>query len=558
MRELANMKNLLVLVIVFSLGLVMGDQFLARDADNSHSEGNSGEKKPLYWVAPMDKNYRRDQPGLSPMGMDLVPVYEEDISNSADNSIEISPVVENNLGVKVAYVKKDRLRLPIKTVGTVQFDESRITHVHSRVEGWIERLGVSASGDRVSKGQTLFELYSPALVNAQEEYLASLRSGNKHVIKASKSRLYALGIISKQIDDLAKRGKVERTISVKAETEGFVIGLNVRKGMYIKPTTEVMSFGTLDSVWVMGEIFERQAYNIQQGLSVEAETNAMPGKTWYGSVNYIYPELDQKTRTLTARIRLPNEDHVLKPNMLMNLNILGEAADETLSIPRQALIKAGNHDRVVISLGQGRYRSVIVKAGLEGQGTSENENGVEIDNRVQILRGLNEGDLVVTSAQFLIDSESNIEAELMRMEEPKQPEAPNKLNNKIITMGTVDQVMDAMGMVKITHEPIPEWDWPTMTMDFPLAEALDLNQFKQGETIKFEIEKLGDWDFVISNVGDDIDRAEMSSEMDHNMMDHETMNHDVMDHDNMNHDNMDHDVMSHDAGDHPMSQGAMQ
>ena len=545
------MKHLILFIIIFGLGIFTGKQFLGSDMGASGAAMNASEKKPLYWVAPMDKNYRRNEPGLSPMGMDLVPVYEESTSDSNDNSIKISPVLENNLGVKVAYVTKEKLSMPVSTVGTVQFDESRITHVHSRVEGWIERLGVAASGDRVSKGQTLFELYSPALVSAQEEYLAAVRSGNKHLIKASTSRLYALGITTEQVEALKRRRKVEQTISVTANTDGIVINLNVRKGMYIKPATEVLSFGSLDSVWVIGEVFERQAYLLQQGQSVEAQMNAMPDKAWYGSINYIYPELDIRTRTLNARIRLPNDDHVLKPNMLMNLNIFSEAADETLTIPRQALIKAGHHDRVVVSLGDGRYRSVIVKAGLEGQAAKETENGFEIENRVQILHGLKEGDLIVTSGQFLIDSESNIEAELMRMEAPTISTVQSKNTSKIITLGSIEQVMDAMGMVKITHEPIPEWNWPAMTMDFPIAENLDMSQFKTGETLKFEIEKLGDWDFVISNVEGDIDNAEMNSEMDHSLMEH------AMDHDTIDHDTMDHQK-NQGAMDHQKNQGAKQ
>ena len=517
-----SMKNLILFIVIFSLGLLVGQQFLGSGmATMTEGSEGGGEKQPLYWVAPMDKNYRRDGPGLSPMGMDLVPVYEEDVSGGDDNSIKISPVVENNLGVKVAYVTKEKLVMPINTVGTVQFDESRITHVHSRVEGWIERLGVAASGDRVSKGQTLFELYSPALVSAQEEYLAEKRRGNKNLIKASTSRLYALGITPEQVKSLAKRRKVEQTISVVAENDGIVIDLNVRKGMHIKPATEVMSFGSLDSVWVLGEVFERQAYLVQQGQSVEAQLSAMPGKTWQGNVNYIYPELDAKTRTLAVRIRLSNDDHALKPNMLMDLNILGEAVEESLSIPRQALIKAGHHNRVVKSLGDGRYQSVLVEAGYEGESRSEAEHGLVSENRVQIVKGLKEGDLVVTSAQFLIDSESNIDADLLRMEDPVAPEAAKDPSNKVITSGKVHKVMEQMGMVSITHDPIPEWDWPTMKMDFPIGENVALADFKSGETIQFELEKTGDWDYVITAVGDDIQTASMDHDTSMGMKDSE-------------------------------------
>jgi len=513
------MKNLILFVVIFALGLLTGKLFLNGGSSGSEATADSGEAKPLYWVAPMDKNYRRDGPGKSPMGMDLVPVYEENLSGSDDNSIKISPVVENNLGVKIAHVTKEKLYLPINTVGTVQFDETRITHVHSRVEGWIERLGVAASGDRVSKGQTLFELYSPALVSAQEEYLAAIRSGNKNLIKASTSRLLALGITSAQVKSLAKRRKVEQTISITADKDGIVIALNVRKGMYIKPATEVLSFGSLDSVWVHGEVFERQAYLVQQGQMVEAQLSAFPGKTWQGSVDYIYPELDAKTRTLAIRIQLPNKDHTLKPNMLMDLNVLGETGDETLSIPRQALIKAGRHNRVVKSLGDGRYQSVVVEAGYEGEGRSEVGNDLVALNRVQIIDGLKEGDVIVTSAQFLIDSESNIDADLLRMEDDgslpsaMQASSDKDTPNKVLTSGTVHKVTEALGLVSITHDPIPEWDWPTMKMDFSVAESVALSDFKSGETIQFELKKMGDWEYLITAVGNDPHMHAMDHDM---------------------------------------------
>lgn len=500
------MNNLLLLVIVFAAGIGVGN-VLIKDlfpGEGMDASADSSEKKLLYWVAPMDKNYRRDGPGKSPMGMDLVPVYEEDVSGGDDNSIKISPVVENNLGVKVSPVIKEKLAMPVDTVGSVQFDESRIIHIHSRVEGWIEKLGVAASGDSVTKGQTLFELYSPALVSAQEEYLAAIRSGNKNLIKASSTRLYALGLTPAQVKNLSKRRKVDQTISVVAENDGIVIDLNVRKGMYIKPATEVLSFGSLDSVWILGEVFERQAYLVQQGQTVEVELSAMPGKTWQGSVNYIYPQLDPKTRTLSIRVRVPNQDHALKPNMLANLRVLSEASEASLSIPRQAVIKAGHHSRVVKSVGNGRYQSVLVETGFEGESRAETEHVLVRESRVQIHKGLNEGDLVVTSAQFLIDSESNVDADLLRLEEPGEPEQSTEPSNKVITSGKVLKTIEEMGMVSITHDPIPEWDWPTMKMDFAIAESLNLSDFKPGETIQFELEKTGDWDYLITALGNDL------------------------------------------------------
>ena len=493
------MKKVFVMLIVFVIGGIVGSQFefSAWRSGEMNESSNSGDKKPLYWVAPMDKNYRRDGPGLSPMGMDLVPVYEEEVSGANDNSIKISPAVENNLGVKTSKVTRERLIMPVETIGTVQFDESSIAHIHSRVEGWIETLNVASSGSPVKKGQILFELYSPTLVNAQEEYLAALRSGNRNLIKASKSRLISLGLSEAQTKRLERRRKVDQRISFLADRDGVVIDLNVRQGMHIKPSVEVLSIGSLDSVWIIGEVFERQAYLVEQGQIVEIELSAMPGKTWEGSVNYIYPQLDPKTRTLSVRVRVNNADHALKPNMLANLRVLNATQEETLSIPRQALIKAGNHARVVKALGNGRYQSVLVQVGLEGEGNDNSQD------KVQILKGLAEGDLVVTSSQFLIDSESNIDAEMLRMEERAQAEetAPsNPPSNKVMASGKVNKVMSDMGMVNITHDPIPEWDWPMMSMSFVVDKNENLPNLKVGDEIVFALKESQDGDYEISNV----------------------------------------------------------
>jgi Cu(I)/Ag(I) efflux system membrane fusion protein len=420
------MKRYLSISAVFATGLALGVAIATNHVGykTENKSGATDDKQPLYWVAPMDKNYRRDGPGQSPMGMDLVPVYQEDGAEEGGNTVKISSAVENNLGVKVSAVNTESLAIPISTFGMVQYDESRVTHVHSRVEGWIQRLGIAASGDKVSKGQTLFELYSPSLVSSQEEYLAAKRSGNKTLIKASSARLLSLGLTQTQISELTKRGSVEQTISIIADADGVVIDLNVRKGMYIKPATEVLSFGTLDSVWVMGQILERQSGLVNQGQTVEIKVSALPGKTWEGSVNYVYPELDLTTRTQAIRVRVLNQDRALKPNMLANIQVMHTATSETLTIPRTALIKGANHNRVVRALGDGRYQSTWVDTGLEGLSLPNNSlDSVDVGSidqrRVQIIRGLSEGDMVVTSAQFLIDSESNIEADLLRRWSPK-------------------------------------------------------------------------------------------------------------------------------------------
>ena len=202
----------------------------------SNAAGQSTEPQPLYWVAPMDPNYRRDEPGKSPMGMDLVPVYEESTGgNEGPGTISISPNVVNNLGVRTASVQRRSLHVPIRTVGYVQYNEDTLIHIHPRVEGWVDTLHVKASGEYVKKGEPLYSLYSPELVNAQEELLIAMRRGSDDLINAARSRLDALQMPNEAIQSLISSKKVRQTITFSAPQTGFVDNLNIREGFFIKP-----------------------------------------------------------------------------------------------------------------------------------------------------------------------------------------------------------------------------------------------------------------------------------------------------------------------------------
>jgi Cu(I)/Ag(I) efflux system membrane fusion protein len=360
------------------------------------------DREILYWVAPMDANYRRDQPGKSPMGMELVPVYA-DADGGDGSSISIAPEVVQNLGVRTAVAERSRLWRGIDTVGYVDYDESKVSHIHLRTEGWIENLAVESEGERVTRGQRLFNLYSPALVNAQEEFVQALVGGNKGLIRASRSRLTALGIPGSQIKRLEKERKASQTIPIYAPQDGVVASLSVRDGMYIKPATRVMSLADLSSVWLLAEVFERQADWVEVNQPAEVTLAFLPGRTWEGRVEYIYPSLDPKTRTLKARLRFPNPDEALKPNMYANVIIYGGPKDDVVVIPLEALIRTGREERVVIALGEGRFESRTVRAGIES------------GEWVEVIEGVQPGEDIVVSGQFLIDSEASLKASMMRM-----------------------------------------------------------------------------------------------------------------------------------------------
>ncbi len=446
------------------------------------------EKKILYWVAPMDATYRRDEPGKSPMGMDLVAVYDE---GGDENTVKISAAVENNMGVRTAIVKRDKLWRRIDTVGYVDFDENKISHLHLRTKGWIEKLYVKSEGERVKKGQLLFEVYAPELVNAQEEYLQALRSNNRGLTSASRERLIALGISDLQIKTLNKIRRVGQYVKVYAKQDGIIAKLNIRQGMFVMPQKQVMSLADLSSVWLLAEVFESQADWVKTGQPAEVKLSYLPGRVWEGEVEYIYPSLDPKTRTLKVRLRFENEDESLKPNMFAKVNIYGGAKREVLTIPREALIRTGNDQRVILSMGKGRFQAREVTAGIES------------GEFIEIVKGISEGDKVVTSGQFLIDSEASLKASIARMSSmdgKKEKMDPNMdMSKKIMGTATLNSVMPAHNMINMAHAPIPALDWPAMEMDFIVKKGVSLQGLNKGDKVEFELEK-GESGYVVKSI----------------------------------------------------------
>ncbi|MDH3266710.1 MAG: efflux RND transporter periplasmic adaptor subunit, partial [Gammaproteobacteria bacterium] len=350
-----------ILIIAVVLGIVIGREW-APAGEISGAGHGTGEREVLYWVAPMDPNYRRDEAGKSPMGMDLVPVYADEV-DAVPGTVKIDPTVINNLGVRTVLAEKGPLSRLIETVGYVNFDEDTLQHVHTRVDGWIEKLAVTATGDPVKKGQLLFELYSPTLVNAQQEYLAAVRSNNAMLRSASEDRLVALGVTESEIARLQKNQSPSQRVRIYAEADGVVAHLGVREGIYITPANEIMSVARLDRVWVHAEVFERQSAWVRPGQEAIVELDYLPGKQWQGTVDYVYPELDAKTRTLKVRIRFENEGEVLRPNMFARVTLFATETEPVVHIPREALIRGGSVNRVVLALGEGRFRSQPVEIG---------------------------------------------------------------------------------------------------------------------------------------------------------------------------------------------------
>ncbi len=471
-------------------GLYLGKQGLLPEPGDTPADSapaaTSSEPEILYWVAPMDPNFRRDQPGKSPMGMDLVPVYAGE--DNGGDQVLIDPAVVQNLGVRSATVERGSLWRRIDTVGYIRFDERKVRHVHLRTDGWIDKLVVKSDGERIEQGQLLMEVYSRDLVSAQEEYLQALRIGNESLSRASKDRLLALGMEEDQIREVTRTRKASQLVRVRARQSGIVSGLGVREGMYVKPDQELMTLADLSSVWLLVDVFERQADWVKIGIPAEMELPYYPGKVWEGKVEFIYPSIDPKTRTLRVRLRFDNQDEALKPDMYAKVRIYAGPKKDVLSIPREALIRTGHSQRVIIAEGEGRFSAREVTAGMES------------GDWVEIRDGLVEGESVVTSGQFLIDSEASLKASFERMGSGASDQQGSQSESSVSGTGVISGVNRETRQLTMRHDPIDALGWPAMTMDFTVDESIDLTPLASGMRIEFQMSMAGEGSYLITQI----------------------------------------------------------
>jgi Cu(I)/Ag(I) efflux system membrane fusion protein len=448
------------------------------------------EKKPMYWVDSMEPTIHYPGPGQSRMGMELAPVYPKEGQGTDETSVSISPTLVNNLGVRIVPVVQGTLSKRIETVGYVEPNENKISHIHTYAEGWIKKLLVKAVGEIVKESQIVLQLYSPILVNAQEEYLIALGSGDQSLINASIKKMQALHISEQQIQQLKNAKKSSQLIDIYSHQNGVVTALSVREGMHVTPDIEMMSIVDLSSIWMIAEIYEEQTNWVKVKETAEAKLSAFPGKVWKGEVEYVYPQVDPTTRTLKVRFRFDNPDGVLKPNMYATINIFAEPKLHAIRIPLEALIRSSQGDHVVVSLGEGRFQARPVTIGIES------------GNNVEILSGLKVGELVVASGQFLIDSETNLKTGLEHLD------TSTKTTDRELSIAKVEKVIEGKGIikrldvslheVKLQHEPISALNWPMMTMDFTVDKNIELNNFKIGDHVNFILKNTTENHFIIN------------------------------------------------------------
>jgi multidrug efflux pump subunit AcrA (membrane-fusion protein) len=382
----------------------------------------SGGADPLYWKAPMDPTYVRDEPGKSPMGMDLVPVCPGEGAAFDGEGIQIDSALVQNMGVRMAPVVRRDLSREVRTVGRVAYDERRVDHVHTKVQGWIERLFVQYEGELVRRGQPLLEIYSPELVSTQEELLLAARyrdstresgfedvaRGGEKLFLATRRRLELWDISKRDIERLLETGDVRKNLTLYAPTEGVVTHLMVRKGMEVGANDNLYTIADLSRVWVYADVYEYELPWVREGQNAIVDLSYLPGRSFEGVVTYVYPFLDPKSRTARARVELDNPDMILKPDMFANVTIETETRHGVLAVPEEAVIRSGRRSLAIVALGEGRFSPRDVVLGINSGG-----------GWIEVQDGLAEGDSVVTSGQFLIDSESKLQEAVQKMLGPK-------------------------------------------------------------------------------------------------------------------------------------------
>jgi len=377
---------------------------------------SDAERKILYWQAPMDPTEIYDKPGKSKMGMDLVLVYNDQVSSGSN--VQIDPFTVQNMGVRTALVQRIDFSHTLRTVGKVDYNEENIFIVSSRINGWIENLLVAYTGQEVKKGQTLLEVYSPELVTTQQEYLlalknramiadskfAGIREGAESLVDASRQRLANWDIPEAEIIKLENTRQVYKTLKLTSPANGVVIHKNAIDGMHIKEGMDLYRIADLSTVWVQVSIYDNEVPWVQVGQAAEMELSYAPGKKLQGRIAYIYPYLNEKARDLKVRIEFPNPDLLLKPGMYGNVRIETPAIENALVVPSEAVIRSGQRSLVFLSKGNGRFEPREVRIGEESD-----------DGKIRVIAGLHSNEEVVVSAQFMLDSESRLQEAIQKM-----------------------------------------------------------------------------------------------------------------------------------------------
>jgi Cu(I)/Ag(I) efflux system membrane fusion protein len=456
-------------------------------------------KKLLYYRNPMGLPDTSPTPKKDSMGMDYIPVYAGEDEGSG-NEVKINTAKVQKLGVRVEAASLRDLSRQVRAVGRVEVDERRIFAVAPKFEGWIERLHVNSTGQPVSKGQALFEVYSPELVSAQREYQIAVRGIEKlkdagpealasmrQLADASLARLANWDISAEQIKVLSQSGNEgaapRRSLTYRSPVDGVILEKKAVQGMRFMPGEVLYQIADVSSVWVVVDVFERDIAAVKVGQDVQVTINAYPDKLFAGKVAHIYPTLKPETRTVPIRVELANPGGLLKPAMYASVKVGTDGTAKVVAVPLSAVIDSGTRQTVLVQKAAGSFEPREVKL------------GVRSDDYVEVREGVQDGEAVVVAANFLIDSESNLKAALGGlgglggMQDAPQPSVSHQ------AVGTLDAIDVKAGTVTVTHEPVASLKWPAMTMEFVTANASLSANVKPGSAITFEFveRKPGEW-----------------------------------------------------------------
>ncbi len=444
-----------------------------------------------YWYDPMVPGQKFDKPGKSPfMDMQLEPKYTETSGDSEEGGVSISSQTAQNLGIRLEKVESRNFGESFSAVGRIEPDERRFYVVQTRISGFVERLYVRAVGDPVGKGQKIAEIYAPELLAAQQEYLTLMSltqvDADGSLKLAARNRLKLLGMAEGEIQAITKAGKPSSRFGVYAPASGVLTELGVREGGQLMSGSSLMQISDLSKVWLIAEVPERDAARLKPGIEADVRLQSLPTEMFKGKVSYLYPMLNDTSRTLQVRIELPNKANQLRPGMYANVAFTGQT-HEALSVTTESIIATGKR-KIVIVKESGGYRPVEVVTGQER------------DRYTEILSGLSIGENVVSSGQFLIDSEASLSGVLARlsnqnqnpqdkaMEQDMDKKMPASQSEKMPKgHGKVVDVDAKSGKVTLNHEPIAALGWPSMTMGFKVKDNKQLSNLKAGDEVEFDL-----------------------------------------------------------------------
>lgn len=416
-----NRQSVLVAILVVAtlvVGGAVGYWFGSSTGDSPVMAENDEPKKPLFYRNPMNPEITSTVPAKDEMGMDYIPVYADDQEdNGPAGTVRIDPVTTQSIGVRTTNAAVRTLTRNVQTVGRVEYDERNIARLHPKTEGWIEELYIDTTGQEIDKDEILLSIYSPKLVSTQQEYLLALRNldtlrespfddvrqGAESLVNTALERLRLFDVPEHQIRELQETRKVSKELHIHSPAKGVVINVGAREGQYVTPQTELYFIADLSRVWVFVDIFEEELPWIRVGDVAEMQVEAVPGRSFVGELTYIYPYAERQTRTIKARLEFPNDELLLKPDMFANIAIRANPAVDVVAVPSEAVLRSGVREKVFVSRESGKFEPREVVVGVSSEGWTEIREGVE------------PGEAVVTSAQFLIDSESKLREATSKM-----------------------------------------------------------------------------------------------------------------------------------------------